>query len=87
MILELKPEQQSILQRAGKSGMSPEEVLDQAFAIIHDQYRNDDWLLANKDAIAAQIDEGFEQAQRGELIDADDVVGILKDRHANRRIA
>jgi len=87
MILELKPEQQSILMRAAESGMSPEEVLDQAFAVIHEQYRNDDWLRAGKDAIAAQIDEGFEQSQRGELIDAEDVVRILEDRHAKRRIA
>jgi hypothetical protein len=67
--------------------MSPEEVLDQAFAVIHEQYRNDEWLLADKDAIAAQIDEGFEQAQRAELIDADDVVRMLHDRDAKRRIA
>jgi predicted transcriptional regulator len=87
MILELNPEQQSLLKRAAESGMSPEDVLDQAFALIHEQYRDDDWLLTNREAIAARIDEGFEQAQRGELIDADDVVRILKDRRASRRIA
>lgn len=87
MILELKPEQQSILERAAASGMSPEDVLDQAFAVIHEQYRNDDWLLTGKDAISAQIDKGFEQAERGELIDADDAVRMLQDRHAKQRIA
>jgi hypothetical protein len=87
MILELKPEQQSILERAAESGMSPEEVLDQAFAVIQEQYRKDEWLLAGKAAIAAQIDEGFEQAERGDLIDADDAVRMLQDRHAKRRIA
>ena len=34
MILELKPAQQRVLDRAAQSGMSPEEVLDQAFAVI-----------------------------------------------------
>jgi len=34
MIIEIKPEQKKILDRAAKSGMSPDEVLDQAFAII-----------------------------------------------------
>jgi predicted transcriptional regulator len=87
MILELKPEQQSILERAAKSGMSPDEVLDQAFAVIHEQLSDEVWLLADKDAVSAQIDEGFEQAQRGELIDADDAIRILKERHAKRRIA
>jgi hypothetical protein len=84
MILELKPEQQSILKRAAESGMSPEEVLHQAFAVIHEQYRNDDWLLAGKDAIAAQIDEGFGQAERGELIDGDQVIQELRSRRAMR---
>ena len=70
MILELKPAQQKLLDRASRSGMSPEEVLDQAFSVIQEQYRNDDWIQAGKEAIAAQIAEGFEQAERGELIDA-----------------
>jgi len=87
MVLQFKPEQQTLLKRAAESGMSPEDLLDQAFALIHEQYRDDDWLLTNREAIAARIDEGFEQAQRGELIDAGDAVQILKDRHAKRRIA
>ena len=52
MILELKPAQQKLLDRASRSGMSPEEVLDQAFSVIQEQYRNDDWIQAGKEAIA-----------------------------------
>jgi len=62
MILELKPDQ--------------ERVLDQAFAVIQEQYQ--DWMLADRDAIAAQIEEGFRQADRGELIDADEALRILQ---------
>jgi predicted transcriptional regulator len=87
MILEIKPEQQEVLDRAARSGMSPEEVLDQAFAIIHEQFQNEDWMLANRAAISAHIDEGFAQAERGELLDADQAIKILHDRRANRRIA
>ena len=87
MILELKPEQQKVLDRAAKSGMSPDEVLDQAFALIHEQYRNGDWMLADKEAIAAQIEEGFEQAKRGELLDAEEAICILQERRAKRQIA
>jgi hypothetical protein len=87
LILELKPGQQEVLDRAAKSGMSPEEVLDQAFAVIHEQYRNDDWLMADKTGIAAQIEEGFAQARRGELLDAEEAVQILQERRANRRIS
>ena len=86
MILELKPEQQEVLQRAARSGMSPEDVLDQAFPVIREQYRNEDWLLANKDAVVAQIEEGFAQAERGELQNAERAIQILQERRANRRI-
>ncbi|MGA2276068.1 MAG: hypothetical protein ABSG00_00580 [Terracidiphilus sp.] len=85
MILELKPAQQKVLDQAARSGMSPEEVLDQAFAVIQEQYR--DWILADKEAITDQIAEGFAQAERGELVDADQAIRILQERKSNRRIA
>jgi predicted transcriptional regulator len=87
MILEVKPEQQEVLDRAARSGMSPEEVLDQAFAVIHEQFRSGDWMMADKEAIAVQIEEGFTQAERGELVDAEEAIRILRDRRAKRRIA
>jgi predicted transcriptional regulator len=87
MIVELKPAQQKIIDRAARSGMSPEEVLDQAFAVIQEQFRSEDWMLAGREAIAAQIAEGFDQAERGELLDAEQAIQLLEDRRANRRIA
>jgi predicted transcriptional regulator len=76
-----------VLDRAAKSGMNPEEVLDQAFAVILEQYRNEDWMLADREAIAAQIEEGFRQAERGELVDADQAIRTLQDHRAKRQIA
>jgi len=87
MVLELKPEQQKVLDRAARSGMSPEEVLDQAFAVIHEQHRNEEWMLEERDAVAAQIAEGFAQAERGELVGPQEAARILHDRRAKRRIA
>jgi predicted transcriptional regulator len=87
MILELKPEQQQILELATKSGMSPEEVLDQAFAIIREQLDEVAWATEEREAIAAHIEQGVAQAQRGELIDAEDAVRILQERRAHRQIA
>jgi predicted transcriptional regulator len=87
MILELKPEQQQILEMATRSGMSQEEVLDQAFAIIREQHEMDQWMRANREEIAAHIEEGFSQAERGELIDAEDVVRILREDRAQRQRA
>jgi hypothetical protein len=86
MILELKPEQQKVLDRAAQSGMSAEEVLDQAFAVIHEQYRNDEWLVADKQAIAARIEEGFRQAEQGDLLDGDQAMQMLQGRRSKRRI-
>lgn len=68
MNLELKPEQQKIIDRAARSGMSPDEVLDQ------------DWMPADRDAIAACIAEGFAAAEHGDLYDAGDALRILQDR-------
>jgi hypothetical protein len=42
MLVELKPAQQKLLNRAARSGMNQEEVLDQAFVILQEQYRNED---------------------------------------------
>jgi predicted transcriptional regulator len=84
MILELKPEQQKLLERAAQSRMSPEQILDQASAVIREQYLSEVWMLSEREAIAGQIAEGFELAERGDLIEAD---RVLKDRRAKRRIA
>ncbi len=87
MFLELNPEQEQILELATRSGMSREEVLDRAFTIIREQNEMDEWMLANREEIAAQIEEGYAQAERGELIDAEEVVRILQEDRARRQIA
>jgi len=87
MILTLKPEQQELLDRAAQAGMSPEDVLDQAFAVIHEQYRKADWLLTSRTVIAVQIEEGFAQAERGELLEPEQAIQILQERRSNRRTA
>jgi predicted transcriptional regulator len=87
MLVELKPAQQKLLNRAARSGMNQEEVLDQAFAVLQEQYRNEDWMLADKEAIVAQIEEGFAQAERGELVSAGQAIQILQARRAKRRMA
>lgn len=87
MILELKPEQQKVLDRAARSGMSPQDVLDQAFAVIQEQYRNDEWMQAEREEIAEHIAEGFAQAERGELTDAEEAMRALRESRAKGRIA
>jgi antitoxin ParD1/3/4 len=84
--IELKPEQQRVIDLAVRSGAyeSPGDVLDQAFEIIREQLDLEDWMLEEREAIAAHIEKGFAQAERGELIDGDAVVEILRQRRAER---
>lgn len=84
-MLELKPEQQQLLDQAARSGMSADEVLDQAFAVVKEQYRSASWMQS--EAVAAQIAEGFQQAERGELIDGGEAARMLAERRAQRQIA
>lgn len=87
MRIELKPEQQGILERATRSGMSPDDVLSQAFAIIEEQLQNREWLLADRQTISIQIDEGFEQSERGLLYDPEEALRVLKERRSKRQVA
>ncbi len=71
MTIELKPEQKRVIDLAVGSGayQNPGEVLDQAFEIIREQLQLEDWMIEQREALAAQIETGFAQAERGELVD------------------
>ncbi len=86
MAIELKPEQQRVIDLVVGSGayQSPDEVIDQALEIIREQLGLGDWMLEQREAISAHIAEGVAQAERGELIDGDDVIAMLRQRRAER---
>src|SRR5271165_462015 len=86
MIIDLKPEQQRVIDLAVRSGayQNPGEVLDQAFEIIREQLDLEDWMFEQREAVAAHIEKGFAQAERGELVDGDAAVEILRQRRAER---
>jgi Arc/MetJ-type ribon-helix-helix transcriptional regulator len=86
MTIELKPEHQRMIDLAIQSGVyhDPGEALDQAFEIIREQLDLEDWLADQRQDVAAQIAEGFAQAERGELIDGDKAVEMLRQRRAER---
>jgi len=48
----------------------------------HEQHAALDWMIEHRDAIAAHIEEGFAQAERGELIDGNDVIAMLRRRRS-----
>lgn len=86
MIINLKPEQQRVIDLAVRSGAyrNPDEVLNQALEIIRDQLDVEDWMVEQRDAIATHVAAGFAQAERGELIDGDAAVEMLRQRRADR---
>jgi predicted transcriptional regulator len=86
MVFDLKPEQQRVIDLAVGSGayQNPGEVLDQAFEIIREQLDLEDWMLERREAISAHIETGFAQAERGELIDGDAALQMLRERRAER---
>ncbi len=86
MTIDLKPEQQYVIDLAVRSGayQNPAEVLDQALEIIREQLDLEDWMIEQRDAVSSQIETGFAQAELGELIDGDAAVDTLRQRRAER---
>jgi len=86
MTIDLKPEQQRLIDLAVRSGayQTPDDVLDQAFEIIREQLHHEDWLAGQHEAVAAQIATGYAQAERGELMDGDAAMDMLRQRRADR---
>lgn len=86
MTISLKPEQPRVIDLAVRSGayQNASEVLDQAFEIIREQLDLEDWMLGHREEVAAHIAVGFAQAERGDLVDGDAVLEILRQRRAER---
>ena len=55
MTIDLKPEQQRVIDLAVRSGayQNAAEVLDQAFEIIREQLNLEDWMLSQREEVAA----------------------------------
>jgi putative addiction module CopG family antidote len=72
MTVELSPEAEALIQRRLASGAfsSAEEVIERALESLAAE---EDWLAENRDLVASQIQEGWDEAQRGELTSAEDV--------------
>jgi Arc/MetJ-type ribon-helix-helix transcriptional regulator len=66
MTVKLKPEIVVLIQKQLQSGefSTPEEVIERALAFLGAE---DDWLTDHRVEIAAQVQEGWDEAQRGDL--------------------
>ncbi len=52
--------------------------------VIREQLDPGDWMFEKREAIASHVETGFAQAERGELIDGDAAVEMLRKRRAER---
>ena len=86
MTIELKPEHEQMIDLAIRSGVYHDsgEVLDQAFEIIRAQLHSEDWKAEQREAVAVHIATGFAQAERGQLMDGEAAVEMLRERRAER---
>jgi antitoxin ParD1/3/4 len=80
MTIELKPEQEQLVEDALRSGAyrSKEDVIERALAVLHEQ---DEWLTLNRSDVDARIRNGIAQLGRGEGIpedELDEYLGRLK---------
>jgi len=75
MTIILQPEPDQLIAEALRSGayQSSEEVIKQALELLRER---DAWLAENR----AKIEEGYAAAQRGELIDNDQVRAEMEEK-------
>lgn len=75
MTITLRPEHEWLIAEALRSGSyrSADEVIERALELLHEQ---ESWMAENR----AKIEEGYAAAQRGELIDGDQVRARLEAR-------
>ena len=83
MTIHLKPEVEALVQKDVERGAyrSADEFVERAVEMLHEQ---EEWLAENHAGIAAQIEHGYGQAVRGELIEGDDAIRSLRHRRGTR---
>jgi len=84
MTIHLKPELEALIQEDVERGayQSADEFVAEAVRLLHAQ---EQWLAENRADIAAKIEQGFAQAERGELVDGEEAFRRLRQRHDQHR--
>ena len=78
MEIRLRPELEDLIKQDVQRGPCEtiDEFVKQVVAMLHEQKA---WLAANRADIQTKIGEGYAAAQRGELIDPDEVRSRLQE--------
>ena len=79
MKIHLRPELEEMINQDVQRGpyQTVEEFLEHAISLLHEQ---ETWLAEHGTEIRAKIEQGYATAQRGELIDSDQVRSRLDER-------
>ena len=79
MTIHLRPELEALIQQDVERGpyQSADEFVAQAVQMLHE---HEQWLADNRADMAAKIEQGFRQAERGELLDPVEVRARLNER-------
>jgi antitoxin ParD1/3/4 len=79
MNVRLRREIEELIQQDVERGAyhSVDEFVEKAVTMLHEQ---EAWLAANRSDINLKIEEGFRAAERGQLIDADEVRSRMAER-------
>jgi len=79
MTIHLKPELEALIREDVERGpyQSADEYVAQAVQMLHAHERS---LAEDRADIAAKIERGFAQAERGELVDGEEVWARLNER-------
>lgn len=90
MTFHLRPELEELIKQDIQRGayQSVDEYLERAISMLHEQ---ETWLVEHRSEISARVDAGYAAAQRGDLIDSDQVQLTLEEKKrawlANQRKA
>ena len=83
MAITLNPDQEHRIEQVLRSGAYHDagEVIDRALEMLAEQ---NEWLAANREAVAAKIQRGIEELDRGEGIPEDELDAYLARLRAER---
>jgi Arc/MetJ-type ribon-helix-helix transcriptional regulator len=79
MEIRLRPELEALIRQdvqRGGSYQTVDEYVEHAVSMLHEQ---EAWLAEHRAEIEAQIEEGYAAAQRGELLESDEVRSRLNE--------
>lgn len=83
MEIRLRPELEELIRQDVQRGsyQTVDEFVERAVAMLHE---HEAWLAEHRTEIETKISEGYASAQRGELVEAEQVRSRLKERKRTR---